>query len=293
MSKPKKLWKLDGQGGLAFAHHPCLADQQCKWDSPWEHPIASIIVMTACAVLDFVMFRQLFGSFLHEEPWIQYCSILGCIIGMDLAPIYLGILARKWSQGFRVSMPLFSLLMIAFLCAMLANILLRIRLRDLALPPTVSATAFSFHDAAAQTQTENPAALPYAIFASALPCVTSFVSFGVGYMSSDPLKVRYRHLSAALRALDEEIGRCEALLREYDEDQAFMDRLLEEDQEQYEIACNAAEEVGIYYSDYVRQRIKEHLGDAAATNALSKDFRENLTLLFGEEMVPEYAAGKT
>ena len=39
-------------------------------------------------------------------------------------------------------------------------------------------------------------------------------------------------------------------------------------------------EKAVTYCDYVRERIKEHLGDPASSNELSKDSRQKLVALF-------------
>lgn len=276
MRKQSELWRINAQGGLEFGLRRSLAKQ--RPDSAWEHPAAALAVMCLCATLDFVMFKQLFGSFLHENPLIQYFSIIGCIVGMDLAPIYLGILLRKRDQGYNVSKLLMALLLAAFGVALLANVLLRIHMRDLALPPETSATEFSF--GAVVEETSNPGALPYAIFAGALPIVTSLVSFGISYMTSNPLKERLCNLQKEQTAREDAIGQLEALLMEYEEDPDFTVRLVQEDDEQYESALNATRNIGVMYCNYVRERIKEHLGDPSAVNELSKDHRKPLLMLF-------------
>ena len=279
----KNLWNLNAQGGLEFGLRTRLAENGYHADSVWEHPLAAFITMVLCATLDFVMFKQLFGSFLHENVLIQYFSIIGCIIGMDVAPIYLGITIRKHNQGYNVSWILASLFLGAFLIALLANVCLRIQVRDLALPPEASATAFSFSNTAATEETSNPNAMAYAIFASALPIVTSFVSFGVSYVSSNPLKKELHRCHCEQVEREAAISQLEALLMEYDMDADLTERLTREDDEQYNNTLGMTRELGVMHCNYVRQRIKEHLGDPAATNELSKDCREPLLTLFDRQ----------
>ena len=291
MKRSKNLWRINSQGGIEFRKSPRLAEVTCKPDSAWERVPAALVLLILCGLTDFVLNKQTFGSFLHDAPWVQYCSIAGMLVGLDVAPTYLGILCKKRSQGFYVSVLQPLLFLSAFLMALLVNTMLRIRLRNLILPPTVSATAFSFLGTAVESAAEHPAAMPYAIFTSTLAAVTSLVNFGVGYMVNDPLKNRLVKLSKASREMDRDIGQLEAMLAEYDADSEYMEQLMAEDQEQYENAAAMIEELGVYYCDYVRQRIKEHLGDAAATNALSKDCRGELIPLFNEERSEAKAVG--
>lgn len=278
MSK-KNLWTVNRQGGLDFGLRRDLTKREFAADSTWEHPTAALVVMLLCASLDFVLFKQLFASFLYDHVLIQWFSIVGLLVGFDCAPIYAGILVRKRSQGYRVPAWLMCLLAAAFTLALVGNIWLRIELRDLVLPAS-SSTGTSLFGAVTEETETNPAALPYAIFAAALPIVTSLVSFGISYITSNPLKSRLKTMHTAQVELEASIGELEAILTEYDEDPDLAARLTAEDDEQYETQLGMTREQAVTYCDYVRERIKEHLGDPAASNELSKDSRQALQALF-------------
>ena len=194
--RKNNLWSVNEQGGLEFSLRKQLAEKEYKAESTWEHPAAALIVMLVCATLDFVMFKQLFASFLYDQVLIQWFSIIGCLIGFDLAPIYLGILVRKRNQGYRVDPLLLGLLILAFALAITGNIWLRIVMKDLVLP-AASSTGTSLFGAVTEEETSNPGALPYAIFSAALPIVTSLVSFGISYITSNPLKEKLKVLHTA------------------------------------------------------------------------------------------------
>lgn len=277
--RKNNLWSVNEQGGLEFSLRKQLAEKEYKAESTWEHPAAALIVMLVCATLDFVMFKQLFASFLYDHVLIQWFSIIGCLIGFDLAPIYLGILVRKRNQGYRVDPLLLGLLILAFALAITGNIWLRIVMKDLVLP-AASSTGTSLFGAVTEEETSNPGALPYAIFSAALPIVTSLVSFGISYITSNPLKEKLKVLHTAQVELEDSIGQLEAILIEYEEDPDLTGRLTAEDDEQYETFLGMTREKAVTYCDYVRERIKEHLGDPASSNELSKDSRQKLVALF-------------
>lgn len=238
----------------------------------------AIIVMLICAVLDFVMFQQLFSSFLYDHALIRWFSIVGCLIAFDLAPIYLGIFVRKLDQGYRVSLLLPCLAILAFALAIAGNVWLRIVMRDLVLPASSSGT--SLFGTVSEAEAVNPGAMPYAIFSAALPVGTSLVSFIISYITSNPLKSKLKTLHMAQIELEDSIGQLEAILTEYEEDSNLTDRLTEEDDEQFATVLGMTREKAVAYCDYVRERIKEHLGDPAASNELSKDSRQKLVTLF-------------
>ena len=134
MNQPRKLYTVDEQGHIKFGLRPALARESGKPDSGWEHPVASIIIMCVCGVLDFIMFKQLFSSFLYDSVLVQMLSIIAMLIGFDLAPIYLGVVLKKQTQGFRVEKVVMGLFALAFMIAFICNLALRIAVRDLVLP---------------------------------------------------------------------------------------------------------------------------------------------------------------
>ena len=279
MRKNNNLWAVNQQGGLEFGLRNELLKREYQVDSMWEHPVVAVAVMFVCATLDFVLFKQLFASFLYDHVLIQWFSIIGCLIGFDLAPIYLGILVRKKNQGYRISLLLLGLLILAFVLAIAGNVWLRIEMRDLVLP-AASSTGTSLFGSVAEEETANPAAMPYAIFTAALPIVTSLVSFGISYITSNPLKNKLKVLHTSQVKLEDSIGQLKAILIEYEEDPDLTGRLTAEDDEQYATCLGLTREQAVAYCDYVRERIKEHLGDPAASNELSKDSRQALVSLF-------------
>lgn len=290
MKKSKeRLYRIDNQGHLKFPLRMEILRNFEKSDSGWEHPVVLIIIMTICGLLDFVMFRQLFSSFLYDSKAVQMLSIIAMLIGFDVAPIYLGIVLKKRQQGLNSDVMAAVLFGFAFIIAFIANIILRIAVKDLVLPD-LSLAMTSIMGETSGADTTNNLALTYALFASALPVITSLVSFGVSFHTLNPLRIRVRKLREEQIAIEDNIVEIEALLMEYEEDLDHFKRLLVEDEQKYQNMIEMLHEKTLFYCDYVRERLKEHLGNPTSSNELSKDNRtdllsalENTERLFLEE----------
>lgn len=279
MRNRKSLWTMDKQGNLVFPLREAQLNGAYTPDSKWEHPYAAIIIMLVCGTLDYVVFKSTFSSILYDAVWLQRLSVIGFLVAFDLAPIYLGILVKKSSQGMKVSTFAVITLSTAFALALVGNVWLRITIKDI-LVPADSVSSTSIFSSSTSSTDSNSAALPYAIVSSILPLATSIVSFVASYMSSNPLRDKLKKLREKQVELEDAIGQLEAVVEEYDEETDYKARLLDEDDSSYENAVRITQELGFMYADYVRERIKEHLGDAAATNELSKDCRDRLSKLF-------------
>lgn len=278
----KNLWTVGPQGQLNFRIRERHATDGQRQDTFWEHTGFSIAIMVICGTLDAVLFYQLFSSFLFDHPAVRLLSVIGCLVGFDVIPICLGVLLRKREQGFQVKLWLMCLLLAGFALALVGNIWLRIVLRDLVLPAQSTGGTSYIGEAAYETAV-NPGAFPFAAFSSFLPIVTSIASFGASYMSFNPLKTRLARLRKRQVALEDAISQVESTLVEYDANQDFEDQLMAIDDEQYANTLGMMEAQAVMFSNYVRERIKEHLGDPSATNELSKDIRQELRERLTEE----------
>ena len=276
--KKNKLYCIDRQGNLSFALRADLARRFGRSDSGWESPVVSILIMAACGILDFTMFHQLFSSFLYDSLAVRTLSIIGMLIGFDLAPIYLGIVLKKRKQGLNAGMVTEIVMIVAFAMAFIANIALRIAVRKLILPDILFSNTFD-DGTAISTALHVNFPMVYALFASALPVVTSFVSFGVSYQSANPLRARVQRLKEEQIRTEDAIAQIEAVLMEYEADSDYLNRLLEEDEQKYRNMLEIIQERTLLYCDYVRERLKEHLGDPTSNNELSKDNRGQLLQL--------------
>lgn len=269
----RKMYKIGQQGNIDFNLRKEIARDHGTGDSGWEHPIVSAVIMLVCGLLDFVMFKQLFGAILWDSVVLQMLSIIALLIGFDLAPVYAGIVIKKIQQGFKGKRYIATMMGVAFIIAFVGNLLLRLETKDIIMPDT---SAISSYSMGTTTSTESSLPLLYACFASVMPLITSLVSFGVSLHSSNPLRGRLVKLEKEQVKLEDDIEEIESILEEYDADEDYMKRLIEDDDEKYNKVLEMVRERGMMYCDYVRERIKEHLGNPVSTNQLSMDNREYL-----------------
>lgn len=276
--RKNKLYCIDRQGNLNFTLRKELVRRFGRSDSIWENPVVSVLTMVVCGILDFTMFHQIFASFLYDSLAVRMLSIIGMLIGFDLSPIFLGIVLKKRKQGINAGRVTEVVMIIAFVIAFIANISLRIAVRKLILPDILFSNTFDDGTAIGPALHVN-FPMVYALFASALPVVTSFVSFGVSYQSANPLRARAQKLKEEQIRTEDAIAQIEAVLMEYEADSDYLNRLLEEDEQKYRNMLEIIQERTLLYCDYVRERLKEHLGDPTSSNELSKDNRGHLLQL--------------
>ncbi len=276
--KKRELWEIDNQGNLNFATRIGKTERAIDARSGWEKPKVVIGVMVVCAVLDFVVFKQLFGAILYDNLLIQYLSVIGCLVAFDLGPIYLGMELKKEYQGLRSSRFLQILLIAIFVMVFLGNIWLRIKVKDI-LVPSSSMVSGSIFQSSNTEQADNNIALCYAIFSGLLPLATSIVSGTISFISANPLLLRLKGVRSQKVEMENDLVSLNAILAEYESDSEFKARLMDEDYRMLQQKVMYVMELGLWYADYVRERIKEHGGDAAGTNELSKNMHDMILRL--------------
>ena len=263
------LWSLDRRGQLTFPLKNMLLAVRSKSESFWTHPVFMIFTIIVCLIIDYVCFEQLFGSFLHESASIRNLSVGAMLFAFDAVPVYLGLNMRRRMQGYRVHKYVLTGLISCFALAFAANVMLRITMKDLALPDlTTVSFSLSGNDTAGSAASAR--AMVYAIFAAVMPLLTSAGSFFISYTMADPLRDELKRLDSEYYQLSDAVGQIEAVLQEYESDPEFAERLMNDDDEKYEAALQLIREKAETYRDYVRERIKEHLGDPADNSELSK-----------------------
>lgn len=123
----------------------------------------------------------------------------------------------------------------------------------------------------AEEENRDPKALPLTLFWCCLPMITSLGSLHISYSTYHPLMIRKRREEEMIEEKQEEIRRLEAVLDEYNADQDFAMNLKADDEGNYEEMKRMQRAMTIGYCDYVRQRLKEHIGEPASTSALSQE----------------------
>lgn len=283
--KKKNLWDIDSQGNLHFSTRSGKTERAIESRSGWEKNAMAVIVMIICAVLDFVVFKQLFGTILYDHLVIQYLSVIGCLIAFDLGPIYLGMELKKEYQGLRSSRVIQIGLIAIFVMVFIGNIWLRIKVKDILVPSNGMVAGSIFLNSNGE-QASNEIALGYAIFSGLLPLATSIVSGAISFLSSNPLMTRIKNVREQKVEMESDLVSLNAILAEYESDSEIKARLMDEDQRMLQQKVAQVMELGLWYADYVRERISEHGGEAAGTNVLARNMHDmmlRMHLSAGEE----------
>ncbi len=273
MNKNSSIWTINEQGNILFNTHDEVLKKTYKPRNIFEYPIMSYLVMILCALLDFIMFKQLFGSFLYDDLAIQYLSIVGLLIAFDFAPIYLGMKLKDKSQGYNVKKIVIIILLASFLIGIILNFILRFEFKDMVLSD-LSNYKISFMGDISMEETQNPHALTYAWFGAIIPIATSLCSFGVSYVTSNPLQKELRNLEETKLFLEKDLLQTDSILKEYETDS--IDTLKSEEEEKYQQTKLLIKMQALEYCDYVRERLKEHIGNPTSSSALSEFDYENI-----------------
>lgn len=279
-----KLWKIDMQGNLFFNLKRRFNYPTYISDSYIEHSFIMLLIMLLCIFVDASSFYQLFSSFLYDSPLVRTTTLLGFLVAFDIGPIILGVQYRKFKQGFNVDKACCYLLIIVFIIAALANFFLRVVMKDLVLPDMTSYLTSMVNNPTAES-TDNEYAYAWAIIASLIPLFTSFVSFGVSFASSNPLKARMLKYKKEEAKLKEYLTQIDALINEYSNYDEFIESLRNDENTKKDLEIRLIVEKAITYAIYVRNWLKTHTEDPIGISLLSlDDFSENLSKEIRKEL---------
>lgn len=275
MKQHKNLYHIDSQGNLNFVARSNILDKYSSPNSLWENQIFLITILGICAVVDFVSFKQLFDALLMDSGFIRWTMIFGLVFAFDIIPIFGGRYYRNMDQRFNVKSSVLYTMAGLFLLAFLGYAYLRLAYQDLALP-NFEATSVSTINSSIGSGESETNALPFTIILIIIPILTSVGSFCISFLITNPLKDKVTKLHYVISELHNKIGQVEALLTEYENDQDFQERLIEYDRENFEKSLQQIYENTEYYRNYVRQRLKEHLGNPVDTGILSEPLEREL-----------------
>ncbi len=267
---------INNKGEFVYNNLNSHTSKRYKADTPMDKAFVPYLVMFLCGIIDGTCFLNLFKLISYDSPFLLAMQVAGFLFAFDIVPLYLGIQFRRVKQG--ISKDKFIIYMALVVCVMacVLNIVLRLMTMD-QMAPNLSESATSFIGSASQVVQESDAtgidvtALSLALVGIVIPFVTSLGSFFVSYLLYDPLSFRKRKLEELLAEKHDELRRIEAILFEYDADPDFADHLIQDDTGKYEEMKKMQRALVLSYADYVRQRLKEHLANSTAINALSEE----------------------
>ena len=276
MRKTNSLISIDRNGEFVYHGLNSHTSKKYRADTPMDKSFVPYLIMVLCGTIDAACFINLFKMISYDSPFLLAIQVAGFLFAFDVVPLYLGIQFRRIKQG--ISKDKFIMWMALIVCAMacVLNIVLRLMTMD-QMAPDLSASTVSFIGTTSQGVQESEAAgvdataLGLALVGIVIPFVTSLGSFFISYLTYNPLMVRKRNQEELIAEKKDEIRRLDAILFEYDADTDFAEHLIQDDTGKYEEMKKMQRALVLSYADYVRQRLKEHLANPTAINALSEE----------------------
>lgn len=257
-----------------------------KSDTPFDNNIVPYLIMIFCATVDGVVFYSLFSRISHDSPLMLVVMISGFLFGCDVIPIFIGIQYKRLRQG--ITKDRFVLVMALVVCglAFAMNIALRLMTTDL-ISPSTAGVATSYMGTVTQEAADSgidAKAIALTIFGMGIPVVTSLGSCLISFITYNPLEIRKQRLAEMMEDTRDQIRRFDAILDDFNAELDFAENLAAEDEAKYQnmLVLHKAKVIG--YCDYVRERLKEQLGNPTSNNVLSESVCENILARLDREM---------
>lgn len=273
MRKDKSLLVMNHNGEFMYQGLNSHISKKYKADTPLDKSFVPYLIMAFCAVVDASVFISLFKMISYDSPFMIGIQVAGFVYAFDAIPLYLGIHLRRLKQGLSKDFFIFWLALAVCVLAGAMNIVLRIMTID-QMSPDLAATVSSYYGTVVEGSVKNeidPTAVALTIAGIGIPFLTSIGSFFISYLTYNPLKVCQRREEEMLAVKRDEVRRLEAILSEYDADEEFAEHLKQDDEGKLAEMKKMQRALVVGYCDYVRQRLKEHLGNPTAINALSEE----------------------
>lgn len=281
----KEIWSIDKKGEIV---NECLHNnnrKRFKADTPFDNSIVPYLIMIFCATVDGFVFYSLFSRISYDSPMMLGIQISGFLFGFDVVPIFIGIQYKRLRQG--LTKDKFVLVMALIVCglAFAMNIALRIMTVDLMSPSTVS-NVTSYIGTVTHENTESnidATAIALTIFGMGIPVVTSLGSCLISFITYNPLGIKKQRIAEMIEDTRDEVRRFDAIISDYDAEPDFAEHLEEEDEAKYQEVKMMYKALVISHCDYVRERLKEHLGNPTSNNVLSEAACENILARLDKE----------
>lgn len=81
----------------------------------------------------------------------------------------------------------------------------------------------------------------------------------------------------------DQIRRLDAIIGDYDAEADFAEQIVKDDEAKYNEMKKLQKAKVVGYCDYVREKLKEHLGDPTSNNVLSAEICENILTRLEQE----------
>lgn len=117
-----------------------------------------------------------------------------------------------------------------------------------------------------------------------IPVVTSLGSCLISFITYNQLGIKKQRLAEMIEDTRDEVRRFDAIIDDYDAEPDFAEQLEAEDEAKYEEMKKMHRAMVVGYCDYVRERLKEHLGNPTSNNVLSEEICENILARLDKEL---------
>lgn len=278
MKKFKDLLTLEKNGELSYNGLNSYIKSKYKADSPFEYSFVPYLIMFFCGTVDLLVFLNMFKMLSYESTLIVGVQTCALVLAFDVIPIYLGIHLKKIKLGLTKDKLVLWCAIGVCILGVAVNTSLRIMTMDIMAPDLSDTTTSYYNNYPAENTTtdsedeeENMTAISMAVMGICVPIITSICSFIVSFSTADLIKTRKRRLEKALSEKSDEIRRLNALLFEYESYEDFAEHLKENDHGKFEEMKKMDKALVVEYCEYVRQRLKEYLGDPTSNNILSEE----------------------
>ena len=272
MSKTTSLISVDQNGEIVYHGLNSHMSKKYRADNPFDNAFVPYVIMVLCLITDCSIFLSLFKLLSYDNPFMIIIQCFGFAFAFDVIPIFLGIQLRRVKQGLSKDKFIMWLALTVCVLACVMNAVLQIGTIELRSPDV--STGVSYFGTAIDTNTTqevDSSAVFLTLVSIAIPVFTSVGSFYVSYVTYNPLQIRKRREEEMLVEKKDEIRRLDAILAEYDADTDFAEHLVQDDEGKFQEMKKMQRALVLSYCDYIRQRLKEHLANPTAINALSEE----------------------
>lgn len=267
------LWNVSDRGDILRNDLHSDTEKKYKADLALDKSIVPYLVMILCATIDLVFFISLAQIISYDNLLMSIFEVAAFMFAFDVVPIYLGFQYKRVKMKVTNDKGILLAAVTVFVLGVILNIVLRVlTIHDLS--PGQAVETASMYGRIAENTADSSVSnmdLAGAILGMVCPIITSVGSFYISYISYHPWKIKVRSLEERISDKKDALRRYEALLQEAKADENFEMNIKDDDERKYEEMKKYQKAKVLGYCDYVRQRLKEHIGDPTSNNILSEE----------------------
>ena len=271
--KNNNLWNVGNGGEILRNDLHTDTKKKYKPDLALDKSIIPYLVMGLCATIDLVFFISLAKVISYDSPFLATIEVAAFMFAFDVVPIYLGFQYKRVKMKMTNDKRILIAAVVVFVLGVILNIALR-ALTITELSPSLSLDTTSMYGRIAEDTggaSISNMDIANAMLGMVCPIITSLGSFYISYISYNPWKIKMRSLEERISEKKDALRRYEAVLHEAKADENFEENIHADDERKYEEMKKYQKARVLGFCDYVRQRLKEHIGDPTSNNILSEE----------------------